>query len=211
VPVLPPADLVLPDEAPDVTATEAHNRLMVRLWVATRLAYGDRALVLLDIFLRVDGRRQAAPDVLVAPPSPIASHRVYRVPQEPVPLATVEVLSEVNHEPEGRRLLTAKRDLFGAIGVPVHLEIDPDAAIVTTWESRGGALVRTGIGDHYDGAALGGVTIETPASDVVHVRAPDGREVLDADAEAARADAEAARADRLAARLRDLGVDPDRP
>jgi hypothetical protein len=222
-----PAEVELPDEAPDVTATEAHNRLMVRLWSAVQAAFGDRALVLLDIFVRVDGRRQAAPDVLVAPPSAIADHRVYAVPAEPAPLVTVEIISETNHSLEGQQALAAKRELFGSIGVPAHIEIDLPGGVVTTWTSRGGELVRTSVADRYDGAALGGVTVEAPAPGAVRVLAPDGREVLDpgvdlareaaradsearhAAREAARAEMEAARAERLADRLRQLGVDPD--
>jgi hypothetical protein len=98
---LPPG-VDLPDEAVDVTATEAHNRLVSRLWLATRLAFGDRALVLSDIFVRVDDRRQAAPDLLIAPPSTIANHRVYRVPDEPVPLDRMAArLRQLGVDPEG--------------------------------------------------------------------------------------------------------------
>jgi hypothetical protein len=140
------------------------------------------------------------------------------VPDEPVPLVTVEVLSEVNRTTVGRDLLEGKRRLIGAIGVPLHVEVDPDEGVITTWVCRQGQLSLASVTDRYVGDALGGVVIETPSPGMVRVLTPGGREVLDvadeihrADTEAARADAEAARAQRLADRLRLLGVEPDRP
>jgi hypothetical protein len=224
------AHVRLPDEEPDVTATELHVRTLVRLFCAVSYALGERALVLMDIFVRFEGRQQVSPDLIVAPPAPRGARRVYAVPDEPVPFATVEVLSEVNREPEGRRKLEEKRELLGSIGVPVHIEVDPDYGVVTRWVNHQGRLQRVEVGTSYSGPELGGVRVETPAPGEVHIYLPNGREVEDPDAEAARADAEAARAaaeaaradaeaaraaaeaaraKRLAERLRDAGIDPD--
>jgi Uma2 family endonuclease len=203
------SEIDLPEEAPDMTATDAHWRLLIRLFGAVSVALRGKALVLGDIFLRVGGREQVAPDLLVAPPSDLEEHRVYRVPDEPVPRVTVEVLSEANYEREGRRILEAKRRLFGRIGVPVHIEIDPRASLVSIWRLAGDRLVEVERAERYEGPDLGGVTLSFSAPGQVRVCDPSGREVLDVGEEMHRADAEAARADRLAARLRELGVEPD--
>jgi hypothetical protein len=224
------AQVRLPDEEPDLTATELHVRTLVRLFYAVSYALGERALVLMDIFLRFEDREQVSPDLIVAPPAPRGARRVYAVPDEPVPLVTVEVLSEVNREPEGRKKLEEKRELLGRVGVPVHIEVDPDYGVVTRWANKQGRFERVAVGTSYDGADLGGVRVETPAPGEVHIYLPSGREALGPDAEAARADAEAARADTeaaradteaaradaeaarvqwLAERLRQAGIDPE--
>jgi Uma2 family endonuclease len=222
--------VVLPDEAHDVTASELHQAVLYRLVAVLRHLFGDSALVLSDIFLRVDNVRQVAPDVLVVPGSRPGKRKVYRVPNEPVPVLTLEVLSEINYEAEGRGLLAGKRALLGAIGVPTHIEIDPDNGFVTTWRNTGSELVIEGPADNrYEGAELAGLRM-TLEPGVVRMWLPDGREFIDAgdeitaraaeaaradaadvraDAEAARADAEASRAARLAEALRQAGVDPD--
>ncbi|MGH9105914.1 MAG: Uma2 family endonuclease [Acidimicrobiales bacterium] len=222
-PVAVASDVLLPDEAPDLTASELHVDVLVRLFTAVKYALGERALVLMDIFLRVEGHEQVAPDLLVAPPAPRGGRKVYAFPDEPAPLVTVEVLSTANYEGEGRRALEAKRALFGRIGVPAHIELDPEYGAVAIWANQGGRLERAYVGTVYDGPELGGTRVEAPAPGKLHIYLPDGREVLDAEAEmaradaeaaraaaeAARADAEAARAARLAERLREAGIDPD--
>lgn len=214
---------VLPDEEPDTTTSELHVRVLVRLFAAVRYALKGQALVLMDIFLRVEGREQAATDLLVAPPAPEGARTVYSYPDEPLPLTTVEILSASNYEGEGKRKLEHKRELFGRIGVPLHLEIDPAYGVITSWTNDGCHLQRSEVSSTYHGPGLGGVRIDTPAPGEVHIYLPDGREVLDPEAEIAtaealvarveaeetRAKAEAARANRLAERLRQLGFDPD--
>lgn len=170
---------VLPDEAPDVTTTEVHFRVMFRLFTALNVALAGRALVLADIFLRVDEREQVAPDLLVVPGATRGSRTVYRVPDEPVPAVTFEILSPKNRQVRGRRILEAKRDLLGRIGVPLHVEVDPDDGVITVWRSRHGRLVRVDVCQAFDDEALGGVRIETPAPGTVRILLPDGRELLD--------------------------------
>jgi hypothetical protein len=197
-----PAAAILPDEAPDVTTNELHARVLWRLQYAVTSALRGRALVLADIFLRVAEREQVAPDLLVAPGLQPGERTVYSVPPEPVPAVTFEVLSPINRERHGRLLLESKRALLGRIGIPLHVEIDPDDGFITAWTSRDGALQRTGVTTSFTHPAIGDVRVDTPSPGVVHVILPNGREVLGPDQEAARAEA-------LAARLRALGVDPD--
>lgn len=193
---------VLVDEAADVTASEAHVRAVLRLFTALSYALGEQAVVLSDIFVRVDNREQASPDVFVVPGVAAGSRTVYSIPPEPVPAVTIEVLSPVNREPTGRAELESKRSLFSRIGVPLHLEIDPDEGFIAVWELRDGALARVQLCTTYSSDALGGVKIETPAPSVLHVVLPNGHDVLDSGGELARAE-------RLEAKLRQLGVDPD--
>lgn len=183
-----------------------------------------------EIFLRVDGRQQVSPDVFVVPGVATGTRSVYAVPLEPVPTVTVEVLSPVNATTRGRAELEAKRSLFARIGVPLHIEIDPDDGFIAVWELRGGVLVRTELCTTYTSDAIGGVRLATHAPGELHVVLPNGHEVLDgggelaraeresaraeresapAERESARAERESARADRFAAKLRELGIDPD--
>jgi hypothetical protein len=133
---------------------------------------------------------------------------VYRIPPEPVPDITVEVLSPANYERDGRRQLQHKRELLGTIGVRLHIEIDPDRGEFTTWQNVDGRLVVDPPTDRFDGDDLGGLRIELAPGDV-RMWLPDGREFIDAAAEMARADALGQRADELAHALRDAGIDPD--
>ncbi len=139
--------------------------------------------------------------MFVVPGIEAGKRRVYAVPHEPVPSVTLEVLSTSNRTSEGRAELEAKRSLFARIGVPLHLEVDPDEGFIAVWELRDGALTRTELCTTYTSDAIGRVRLETPAPGVLHVLLPNGREVLDAGEELARAE-------RLAAKLRELGVDP---
>ncbi|MGH9066751.1 MAG: Uma2 family endonuclease [Acidimicrobiales bacterium] len=227
--------VTLPDEAEDMTVSELHQLVLNRLVDALRTVFGSSALVLSEIFLRVhesDPVRadQVSPDVLIIPGARVAHRTVYRVPDEPVPDVTVEVMSRANYEAEGRAQLEHKRELLGRIGVPTHIEIDPDRGFVTVWRNNGGALGLTGPpDDRYDGPALGGLRIELSPGEVL-LWMPTGREYLDAaaetaraaaettradaeqaraDAEQARADAATARAERLAALVRRHGIDLD--
>lgn len=198
----PALGAVLVDEAVDVTASEAHVRAVLRLFTALSYALGEHAVVLSDIFVRVDNREQASPDVFVVPGEAAGSRTVYSIPPEPVPAVTIEVLSPVNREPRGRAELEAKRSLFARIGVPLHLEIDPDEGFIAVWELRDGVLARVHLCTTYTSDALGGVKIETPVPGALHVVLPNGHDVLDSGDELARAE-------RLEAKLRELGVDPD--
>jgi hypothetical protein len=198
----------LPDEAPDVTVTELHARVVMRLAAALGYALAGQAAVLTDIFVRAE-TDQAAPDLLIAPGVAPGRRTVYRLSEDPVPAVTIEVLSPTNRRGEGRVLLERKHAFFSRIGVPRHYEIDPDRGGITTWTRRGGTLVQVASSDSLTGPDLGGVRITTPAPGEVRVFTPDGREVLDPADELARAEEQRRRADRLADRLRSLGVDPD--
>lgn len=222
-------EATLPDEAVDVTVNPMHYWVLHRLFSAFVTVFGDRAVVLADVFLRVRGpgpgeAEQRSPDFLIAPGAPAHDpNRVYLVPDEPVPAVTGEILSPANYYGQGRRELEAKRELFGRIGVATHIEIDPAAGTVRVWENRGGTLEPAGPAtDAYDGPALGGLRLTLDPGQV-HIWLPDGREYQGAPAETARAASETARADAATAqaaaeaqraeRYRDLllrqGIDPD--
>ena len=209
----PRADL--PDEAPDVTATELHARVLHRLVVVLEFLFRHKALVLVDVFVRVNGTEQVAPDVTIVHGAEPGTRTVYRIPPEPVPDVTVEVLSTVNRSGVGRRLLEQKRELLGRIGVPLHIELDPDRGSLTVWRNVGGALAPGSATDRFDGDELGGLEIElTPGE--VELRLPGGRRFTDvgdeidrADAQARRAEHAAERSNRLAEALRAAGIDPD--
>lgn len=203
------AVIELVDEAPDITATEVHVRVVARLRAALSHALRDRAGVFGEIFLRVDGREQVSADLFAVPGVATGDRTVYAVPAEPAPSVTIEVLSTANWSRRGRAELEAKRSLFARIGVPLHVEVDPDEGFVSVWELRDGVLVRTALGTTYSSDAIGGVRIDTPAPGELHVFLPNGHEVLDAHDLLARAEQDAGRAERLAAKLRQLGIDPD--
>jgi hypothetical protein len=205
-----------------MTVTELHSSVVIRLYTALRHLLAGRALVLVEIFLRVHETEQVSPDVLIVPGAEPGTRTVYRVPDEPVPDVTMEVLSPANHVGEGRRQLESKRELLGRIGVPLHIELDPDRGVLTTWHNVGSRLVADPPTDRYDGDGLGGLRIVLAPGHVT-LRLPDGREFLDGPAEMARADeatrraTEATRratdatrrAGRLAEALRTAGIDPD--
>lgn len=190
----------LPDEAVDMTTSELHELVLSRLVDVLRYLFGDTALVLSDIFVRVDEADQVYPDVLIVPSARPGARTVYRIPPEPVPAVTVEVLSSANYKADGRAELEHKRALLGRIGVATHVEIDPERGFITTWRNTGTELVVGPPSDSYEGPALGGLRIEAVEPGNVRLVLPDGREFVDARAEMARADAEAARADAEKAR-----------
>ena len=192
----------LVDEAPDMTATELHVLVVLRLRVALSYALRGRAGVFSEIFLRVHDREQVAADVFIVPGLTRGRRRVYAVPKEPVPSVTIEVLSTANRSSRGRAEFEAKRALFARIGVPLHLEIDPDDGFIAVWQLRDGAFIRTDLCSRYASDAIGGVRVETPAPGELHVLLPNGHEVLDGDEELARAE-------RLAAKLLEIGIDPE--
>jgi Uma2 family endonuclease len=204
----------LPDEAVDVTVSELHEAAVSRLVDALRVIFAGKALVLSEIFLRVGSDdaatgEQVSADLMIISGAQRGTRNVYRVPDEPVPAVTVEILSSANYEEEGRALLEKKRDLLGRIGVPTHIEIDPERGFVTVWENHETALTVTGPpDDHYDSPALCGLRLGLQPAEM-RLWMPDGREYLDAAAETARADAANARAERYREILRSQGVDPD--
>jgi Uma2 family endonuclease len=205
----------LPDEAPDVTATELHVIVLRRLVDALRFIFWDKALVLGDVFVRVDGTKQVSPDVLIVHGAEDGTRSVYPIPPEPVPDVTLEVLSPVNHQSEGRRLLEQKRDLLSTLGVPLHIELDPERGTLTTWHNVNGAFEPDPPTDRFEGEELGGLQIElTPGH--VRLRLPDGHEFIEARDEirranhqTRRAEQETRRADQLAEALRRAGIDPN--
>ena len=83
----------LPDEAPDVTASELHVVVLHRLLGVLRFLFRDQALVMGDTFVRVNGVEQVSPDVMIVPGAEPGTRTVYRIPPEPVPDVTIEVLS----------------------------------------------------------------------------------------------------------------------
>jgi Uma2 family endonuclease len=198
----------LPDEAPDVTASELHVIVLLRLLSVLRYLFRDKALVLGDVFVRVDEAKQVSPDVMIVHDAEPGDRTTYRIPPEPVPDVTVEVLSTVNHQAEGRQLLEQKRDLLGEIGVPLHIELDPRRGSLTTWRNVGGKLEPDPPTDRYHGDELGGLQIELTPGDVV-LRLPDGHEFKEAGDEIDRAEREARRAARLGEALRRAGIDPN--
>jgi Uma2 family endonuclease len=205
----------LPDEAPDVTASELHVAVLHRLLGVLRYLFREKALVLGDTFVRVDGTEQVSPDVMIVHGAEPGTRTVYRIPPEPAPDVTVEVLSSANYRGEGRRLLEQKRELLGRLGVPLHIELDPERGFLTTWHNVDGLLMPDPPTDRFDGDELGGLQIELTPGDV-DLRLPGGRMFTDvgdeidrADREARRADDEAQRANRLAEALRSAGIDPD--
>lgn len=210
---------VLPDEELDVTGSELHELLRVRLFDVLRFIFGDRALVLSDVFVRVRGDagrddEQVGPDIFIVPGAGPGTRTVYWVPDEPVPQVTLEVLSPANHRSDGAVVLAAKRALFARIGVPTHIEVDPDRGEIAPWVHDGTELVEGIATTSCDHPGLGGLRIEASPGQV-RLFLPDGREFVDApaemvraDEEQARADQEQARAERLAQALRDAGIDP---
>ena len=199
----------LPIEAPDMTATEAHVRTVAMLRAALSHALRNRAGVFGEMFLRVEDKVQVSPDVFAVPGVVAGDRTVYRVPVEPVPSVTIEVLSPKNRTRRGRAELEAKRALFGRIGVPLHVEVDREEGFIAVWEVRGDTLVRADLRTDYSSEAIGGVRIETPAPGDLRVTLPGGHEVLDGGDELERAERLAERAERLAERLRALGIEPD--
>ena len=192
---------VLPDEAPDMTVSELHEHVVNRLVDVLRFLFGGKALVLGDIFVRVDETDQVAPDLTIVHGAEQGTRTVYRVPPEPVPDITVEVLSPANDKGEGRRQLDHKRSLLGAIGVPLHIELDPDRGVLTTWHNDGCKLIAGPPADRFDGDELGGLRIGMHPGRV-RLWLPDGREFIDAAAEMHRAAL-------LAQALRNAGIDPE--
>ncbi len=211
-----PIGTQLVDEAPDMTANELHVRVVQRIHAALTHALAGQAAVFCEIFLRVDNREQVAADVFVVPGLTAGIRAVYAVPAEPVPAVTIEVLSPANKRGRGRRELESKRSLFARIGVPLHIEVDPEDGVIAVWELRGGALICTDTCIVYSSEAIGCVRLETPEPGILDVLLHDGHNVLSggdelarSEREAARAEREYARAERLAAKLRKLGIDPE--
>jgi hypothetical protein len=233
-PMAPRVDL--PDEAPDLTATIPHNVLLHRLFAVLGILFDETTLVMPDCFVRVNDRRQVAPDLTIVHGTTSPGWSAYRIPPKPVPHVTLEVLSAINDTAFGRGKLQEKRELLGAIGVPVHIELDEDRGIVTVWRNVGGTLQPDPPTTRYDGDDLGGLHIELSPGEVT-LRLPDGstftdtagefrraqreaeradseaeraeREAERADSEAERAEREGERADRLSEALRNAGIDPE--
>jgi len=124
----------------------------------------------------------------------------YWVPDEPVPAVTVEVMSPANHRSDGAMVLAEKRALFGRIGVPAHIEIDPERGQITTWVYNGTELEEGDPATSCEHPGLGGLRIEASPRQV-RLFFRDGREFIDAQTEMARAE-------RLTQALRDAGIDP---
>jgi hypothetical protein len=198
----------LPDEAVDVTVSELHYELVQRLYNLLRIVFGDSAVVLAEMFVRL-GDRQVSPDVFIVPGARPGSRRIYDLTAEAVPAVTIEVLSPANETGVGREELDRKRAFLGEIGVPFHLEIEPHRGYLTVWRNTGGTLAVSAPEVRFEGPELGGVTVVCNGPADVELLRPDGTPYVSPAAETQRADAETQRAERLAARLRALGVDPD--
>jgi hypothetical protein len=109
-------------------------------------------------------------------------------------------LSPANHRSDGAMVLAEKRALFGRIGVPTHIEIDPDRGQITTWVHNGTELEEGDVTTHCGHPGLGGLRIAVSPGQV-RLFLPDGREFVDAQTEMARAE-------HLSQALRDAGTDP---
>lgn len=96
----------------------------------------------------VNGREQVPADVFTVPGVAPGDRRAYALPAEPVPACTIEVLSTSIMSRRDRAEFEAKRSRFGRIGVPLHLEVDPDEGFIAVWELRDGLLVRTDLRHH---------------------------------------------------------------
>jgi len=99
--------------------------------------------------------RRPVDGTLILPGAHPGTRTVYRVPAEPAPTVTIEVLSAANHQGDGRADLIHKRALFGRIGVRTHIEIDPKGGRVTAWVCDGSALVAGTPTTRFDSEALG--------------------------------------------------------
>ena len=213
----------LPIEEDDVTATELHERLkeLVRVGLAWRL--GDQALVIGDIFV-ASGRRQVSPDVLVRFGAHPGERSRYLVDVEGVPDVTIEILSAVNHTTTGLIKQQEKRDLFGAIGVSEHIEIDPLTSTIQVWSSREGLSQSVYVGKEWRCAALyvtfrfdvdgfaatdddGQVFVEATAS-LSQFRAERDEAKSERDQAKSERDQAAAERDRLRILLERHGIDP---
>ena len=200
-------ELDLPLEEDDVTATELHEA--IKDLISNGLAYrlSGQALVISDIFLFAQGR-QVSPDVMVRFRVSAGQRTRYIVDDEGVPEVTIEVLSPVNHTTVGLVKLQEKRDLFGAIGVAEHLEIDFTSGSVQVWEATDSGVLRS------RSVGTEGVCRRL---DVTFRFVEGAFEAVDADcrlfetAEAGfrRADTEAARAASYRALFERHGIDPD--
>ena len=186
----------LPIEEDDISATEPHQDLVARVMFGLRHRLKD-VLVLGDMFIRL-GRRQAAPDVFIAPGGGKRGARsIYRLEDEPVPEVTIEVLSVVNkHDPEGVAQVHRKRRFLGEIGVAEHIELDPIDGLILVHRSVNGVLEFESAGLEYVSERLGGVrfVVDSSRFEGIAVFDASGEEFEEADAAMARADAAMARA-----------------
>lgn len=213
----------LPIEEDDVTATELHERLkeLVRVGLAWRL--GEQALVIGDIFV-ASGRRQVSPDILVRFGAHPGERSRYLVDVEGVPDVTIEILSAVNHTTIGLIKQQEKRDLFGAIGVSEHIEIDPLTSTIQVWSSREGLSQSVYVGKEWRCAALyvtfrfdvdgfaatddeGQVFVEATAN-LSQFRAERDEAKSERDQAKSERDQAAAERDRLRILLERHGIDP---
>ena len=214
-------------EAPDVTATEEHQALAFWLESAIRAIVPEPSAVIGATFMVAETGKMVPADILVSIGSEPGGRNSWRLPRDPVPDVLIEIISRSNFTAEGRRLVDEKRALYGAIGVPEYLELDPSAGTIDVYVSRDRELVRVATGlRRYLSTRLYGLAIAADDDNRLVPYRPNGErfplphEALAAveGLEAARAqmaarDAELAERDAELARLRALlaerGIDPE--
>jgi Uma2 family endonuclease len=207
-------ELEYPVEEHDVTSTDLHLSWIFLLREnLRRLLAGPDCYVGGDMFwYPVQGHPEicASPDAFVVFGRPFAPRETWKNWREDGigPQVTIEVLSKVNKEPRGRRILADKVVLYEAHGVDEYVELDPLVPSIEVWLRGEAGLVHQGQLERWRSGRLGGVTFAVEGVELV-VRDPYGQpfptlqvladavevETLRADAERARADGEQARAD----------------
>ncbi len=219
-------EIYYPEEEEDVTGTDEHLSWIFLLRENLRLLLGGpHCYVGGDIFwYPVQGRPdiKVSPDTLVVFGRPQGQRRTWQNWKEAGlgPQVTIEVLSVVNKEPRGRRILADKVVFFEDHGVQEYIELDPEEPSIEVWLRTSAGLMPLGRQHHWYSERLG-LTFKTDTGEL-KAFGPEGRPLLtledlanQATAEASRAGAEASRADlaeaevaRLTAelqRLRDRG------
>ena len=162
-------------EAPDVTASEEHQALAFTLEAAIKAIVPQPCAVIGATFLVAPGHAPVSADLLVAFGVENGKRPSWRLPGDPVPDVTIEIVSPSNRTGEGRRLVARKRVVYGRIGVPEHLELDPNEGTIDVWVSRDGELVRVATGlRRYLSTRLYGLVIEADAAGDLIVIGPDG-------------------------------------
>ena len=171
--MLSPEDVWL--EAPDVTASEEHQELAFRIEAALKALVPEPSAVIGATFLVAPDEKPVSADILVAVGSEPGKRPSWRLPRDPVPDVTIEIVSPSNRTGEGKRLVEEKRGVYGRIGIPEHLELDPNEGTIDVWVSRDGGLVRVAKGlRRYLSTRLYGAVIEADEANNLQILTPDG-------------------------------------
>ena len=162
-------------EEHDMTGNEAHNALGFWFGPAIASVLPEPSVVIWDIFMLEPGDTPVATDLLVSLRATPANRPSWRLDRDPVPDVTIEILSPSNRTGDGFAKLERKRQFFGKIGVPEHIELDPEAATIDVWVSRGNELVRVATNlRSFISTRLYGVVFEAGPDGGLQLRQPDG-------------------------------------